>query len=225
MKTNTAAILLAMIPAAAASAAPSNVSPTNKFAWGENVGFLNFRDAGSPVGNQGVVIGTRYLSGFAWGENIGFVNFGDGTPVNGLSYANLDGGDFGVNIDPSTGDLFGLAWSENTGWINFDTRDTLSIFGDQARVDFDAGRLRGYAWGENIGWINLDNGQVFVGFTGVCPGDTNGDGVVNFTDLNAVLSAFGMSGAPGFTGGDVNADGVVNFADLNIVLSNFGQSC
>ncbi|MEA5486613.1 hypothetical protein VB775_07270 [Pseudanabaena sp. CCNP1317] len=58
-----------------------------------------------------------------------------------------------------------------------------------------------------------------------CPGDTNGDGVVNFADLNNVLSTFGQSGAPGFTGADLNDDGVVNFADLNIVLSNFGVDC
>lgn len=54
------------------------------------------------------------------------------------------------------------------------------------------------------------------------PGDTNGDGVVNFVDLNAVLSSFGSSGAPGFAPGDVDADGDVDFADLNTVLSNFG---
>ncbi|MBX3352015.1 MAG: hypothetical protein KF684_03710 [Phycisphaeraceae bacterium] len=57
----------------------------------------------------------------------------------------------------------------------------------------------------------------------VCPGDTNGDNVVNFADLNAVLSAFGQTGA-GIVG-DANNDGVVNFSDLNIVLSNFGVSC
>jgi hypothetical protein len=54
------------------------------------------------------------------------------------------------------------------------------------------------------------------------PGDTNGDGVVNFVDLNAVLSSFGSSGSPGFDPGDVDADGDVDFADLNTVLSNFG---
>jgi len=55
-----------------------------------------------------------------------------------------------------------------------------------------------------------------------CPGDANGDGLINFADLNAVLSDFGMSGA---LAGDVNDDGVVNFADLNEVLSNFGVDC
>ncbi len=54
------------------------------------------------------------------------------------------------------------------------------------------------------------------------PGDTNGDGVVNFADLNTVLSQFGQSG-PGLAG-DTNDDGIVNFADLNTVLSNFGAT-
>jgi hypothetical protein len=58
-----------------------------------------------------------------------------------------------------------------------------------------------------------------------CPGDANGDNQVNFTDLNAVLSAFGQSGAPGFSGADLNNDGIVNFVDLNTVLSAFGSSC
>ncbi len=56
-----------------------------------------------------------------------------------------------------------------------------------------------------------------------CPGDTNGDNLVNFTDLNTVLAEFGMS-APGLPG-DVNGDGVVNFTDLNDVLANFGNGC
>ena len=56
------------------------------------------------------------------------------------------------------------------------------------------------------------------------PGDLNGDGVVNFADLNLVLSNFGQTGEPGSTPGDANDDGVVNFADLNVVLTNFGAS-
>ncbi len=60
-----------------------------------------------------------------------------------------------------------------------------------------------------------------------CPGDTNGDGVVDFIDLNNVLSSFGIAqGQPGYIpGADVNNDMVVDFLDLNIVLSFFGVSC
>jgi hypothetical protein len=56
-----------------------------------------------------------------------------------------------------------------------------------------------------------------------CDGDTNGDGVVNFSDLNAVLSAFGLT-KPSLPG-DLNHDGVVDFLDLNTVLSSFGRVC
>ena len=56
-----------------------------------------------------------------------------------------------------------------------------------------------------------------------CPGDTNGDGVVDFDDLGAVLGQFGLSG-PDLTG-DLNNDGVVNFDDLGILLGNFGTHC
>jgi hypothetical protein len=52
--------------------------------------------------------------------------------------------------------------------------------------------------------------------------DVSGDGVVDFNDLNAVTSGFGMSGA--FLPGDANTDGVVDFIDLNLVLSNFGHT-
>lgn len=57
-----------------------------------------------------------------------------------------------------------------------------------------------------------------------CRADVNGDGQINFGDLNVVLSNFGQNVAPG-TNGDATGDGVVNFADLNLVLSGFGQSC
>ncbi len=63
---------------------------------------------------------------------------------------------------------------------------------------------------------------VMPGFT-PCPGDTNGDRIVNFADLNTILSQFGQTGAG--LSGDLNSDGIVNFTDLNIVLSNFGIVC
>jgi len=56
-----------------------------------------------------------------------------------------------------------------------------------------------------------------------CPGDANGDGLVDFNDLSIVLGAFGQSGAG--LPGDLNGDGQVDFADLSIVLGNFGTDC
>ncbi len=66
--------------------------------------------------------------------------------------------------------------------------------------------------------------DVFVRDRGAaCPGDTNGDGVVNFNDLNQVVSDFGMVG-PGLAG-DLDGDNDVDFADLNVVLGFYGVAC
>ncbi len=53
--------------------------------------------------------------------------------------------------------------------------------------------------------------------------DTNGDNIVNFSDLNTILAAFGQAGAG--NPADVNGDEIVNFSDLNAVLAEFGADC
>lgn len=58
-----------------------------------------------------------------------------------------------------------------------------------------------------------------------CTGDATGDFAVDFADLNAALTSFGLKGAPGFVGADVTGDGDVDFADINLMLSEFGKFC
>ena len=61
----------------------------------------------------------------------------------------------------------------------------------------------------------------------VCNGDTNGDLVIDFTDLGAVLGSFGVcAGDPGYNpAADLNFDNCVDFDDLAIVLGAFGTTC
>ncbi len=186
----------------------------DKFAWGENIGWTNWADAGD--GLEAAILDTDHLAGFVWGENIGFINLGNG---NG-PYANTTGLDFGVNIDPVTGEASGFAWGENVGFINFSTTARLGI--DGARYDFDADRFRGYAWGENIGWINLDDNTHFVSLdaAGGCPGDCDNDGTVSFNDLVSMLFEFGGPG--GGIGCDADNSGNVDFNDLVTALFLFG---
>ena len=51
------------------------------------------------------------------------------------------------------------------------------------------------------------------------PGDLNGDGQVNFTDLLILLTAWGPCPPP--CDADLSGDGIVDFADLLILLSNW----
>lgn len=199
----------------AGTALAQDIDPNNKFAWGENVGFLNFADAGNPPGSQGVFAQPTFLEGFVWGENIGWINLGDG---NG-PYANTTGLNFGVNRNPANGNLTGFAWSENTGWINF-SGGALATPANPARIDPATNRFRGYAWGENIGWINLDDPAVFVRL--VCPADINADGLLNFFDLTTYIALFNAS--------DPDADlaapfGSLNFFDLTAYIALFNAGC
>mgnify|MGYP000381765629 CR=1 FL=1 len=173
---------------------------------------MNWADAGSPMGSQGMVIGDSFLDGFIWCENIGWVNLGDGTPVNGSDYQNLNATDFGVNLGPSL-TLEGLAWGENIGWIKFGPIPTLPA-AQQARYDAAALRLRGYAWGENVGWINLDDATHYVGTLSPCGSpDFDGDGDTGTDlDIEAFFLCLGGNccptcGSPDFDGdGDTGTD-------------------
>ncbi len=69
--------------------------------------------------------------------------------------------------------------------------------------------------------IDADDGRIMrsytPGVTVILGPDLNGDGVVNFQDLNMILGAWGQQGPD--HPADANGDGSVDFADLNLVLS------
>lgn len=58
-----------------------------------------------------------------------------------------------------------------------------------------------------------------------CPGDINGDSVVDLLDLAGLLSGFGITGGATLEDGDLNGDGNVDLGDLTLLLSAFGSTC
>jgi hypothetical protein len=56
-----------------------------------------------------------------------------------------------------------------------------------------------------------------------CPGDFDGDGDVDFADLNALLDNYNQSGAG--LAGDMDGDGDVEFDDLNTFLGLYNLPC
>jgi len=171
-----------LLPVWAASAA-STINATNRYAYGANVGWLDWRGDDT----NGAIIGTFICAGYLYGANVGWLHLGSGSPVNGYAYGNLGTNDYGVNHD-GAGNLRGYAYGANIGWVAFETQGAPT-------VDLLTGNLSGYAYGANVGWISLSNAQAFVQTDALDTGpDTDGDGIPdqweyaragNLTNMNA----------------------------------------
>ena len=129
-----AVLILTLFPL---SAFAGNIDPYNdgsQYAYGENVGWINFEPSQGP----GVTVTGTGVTGYAWGENIGWIS------LSCLNSGNCATVNYGV-VNDGAGNLLGYAWGENVGWINF----------AGVTINPTTGIFSGYAWGENIGWINF----------------------------------------------------------------------
>ncbi len=99
----TAICLLLLITVGAAQSFASETDGTiganNRYAWGENIGWINFATTG---GN--IHVTDSAVTGFAWSQNYGWINL---SPSNGRV------------TNTATGVLGGNAWSSTLGWIPF----------------------------------------------------------------------------------------------------------
>jgi hypothetical protein len=54
--------------------------------------------------------------------------------------------------------------------------------------------------------------------------DLNGDGVINYLDISAIVSHYALLGDAGWIPEDINDDGVVNYLDISGLVSHYGES-
>ncbi|HUR45851.1 MAG TPA: thrombospondin type 3 repeat-containing protein [Candidatus Saccharimonadales bacterium] len=159
-------LLIALALLANAASAATTINPANKYSYGANIGWIDWRGDT----NSGAVIGEYACSGFIYSANVGWINLGSGNPTNGIQYLNAAGTDFGVNQD-GLGNLRGYAYGANIGWINFENVGA-------PKVDLLTGKLSGYAYSANCGWISLSNASAFVQTDAIPRGpDSNGNGL------------------------------------------------
>jgi len=126
-------IIIAILLNSPSPVRPANIDPADngsRYAYGENVGWINFK----PTQGPGVTVTDSQVIGYAWGENIGWISLSP--PAGGV-------------LNDGNGKLSGFAWGENVGWINF------APFGSGVWINPNSGEFSGYAWGENVGWINF----------------------------------------------------------------------
>ncbi|MFZ3011701.1 MAG: peptidoglycan-binding domain-containing protein [Minisyncoccia bacterium] len=103
-----------------ASTSNGTIDPTYHYAWGENIGWVDFAN---------ITITDTALSGSVYGENIGWIDL---STVTNDNEGNLSGHAWGENVGwvdfastiiGSDGVFTGGAYGENIGWITFGTGD------------------------------------------------------------------------------------------------------
>lgn len=82
------------------SASTSDGTILTPYAWGENVGWVNFAP-----NNGNIHVTDSTIVGYAWDSIYGWLNLAPSSA--------------GVKND-GQGNLSGFAWSQNAGWVNFD---------------------------------------------------------------------------------------------------------
>jgi subtilisin family serine protease len=142
-------------------------------------------------------------------------------------YTQHEGVESGESLLVEYKNLFG-AWNTLTT-IESDGSDQSSFTLTQIQFPFDAygatTSIRFSADGDEDDdrWF-LDSvaiSTVFVEETNPCPADLTGDGVLNFFDISAFLSAFGEQDQVA----DFSGDGVFNFFDISEFLNQFSEGC
>jgi hypothetical protein len=116
-------------------ASAGTISSTNRYAWSENIGWIDF---GTTQGN--VQITDTEITGYVYSPKIGWISL---HCINDNSCATVS---FRVSND-GQGNLSGYAYSENAGWIDFNPQETTGVSIDAS------GNFSGYAYGSKIGWI------------------------------------------------------------------------
>jgi hypothetical protein len=169
MKTRL--VLLALLsafnlPHSALLHAGTTIDAANRYAWGANLGWMDWRGDT----NNGAVIGEYVCSGYIYCANVGWINLGSGAPANQIQYQNNSAADFGVNND-GLGNLSGYAWGANIGWITFEQ------LSGKPKVNLLTGVLSGYVWSANCGWISLSNAVALVQTDSLYPGLLAPDGL------------------------------------------------
>lgn len=200
--------------------ADSTINATNRYAYGANIGWIDWRADGP----NGAVIGDYVCSGSIYSANVGWIHLGSGSPVNGIRYQNNSGTDYGVNHD-GFGNLSGFAYGANIGWIQFEAQGA-------PIVDLKTGRLGGAVYSANCGWISLSNAAAVVQTDHISPGLLDGNGlpvaweIENFNnkgiDPNADPDNDGQSNAEEYLAGTDPLDADSNLRILSLQLHGDG---
>jgi hypothetical protein len=225
-----------------ASTSDGTIDENYKYAWGENLGWINFA-----CENCDVHVTDSAVTGYAWSRQYGWIDL---SPTNA-----------GVTND-GEGNLSGYAWSGALGWINFSgavinasgkftgISGTASAKAGQinfgcvycdVRTDWRPLSSRGSSGGlsgtiywpetssvnvatsseENANWLINSPGYLNWFHNVVKRADIIRDGVIDILDFNILMVHWNWKNLD--DPADMNEDGEVSLYDFNLLMVYWGQ--
>ncbi len=164
-----------------ALASTGTIDSTNKYAWGENLGWINFAPRDSSNNYIGLTITDSAITGYAWSSLYGWINFSPTNSGQGVT-------------NTTSGTLGGSAWSEQTGWIDMtgaSINSSGTFTGTAGTVDTTGGRISFDCTNCNVNttWRPSSSGS---GSSGSSSGGSNTSGGSGFISdyTNGIVNYF-----------------------------------
>lgn len=134
-----------------AAVATTNIDATNRWAWNDSIGWIDFYGTGT------VSVNSQYLQGYASSSD-GDISLDCATTRNGNVCASST---YQVTNGDGQGSLTGWAWNDAVGWISFDchnanTSSTCAQSNYEVLISPNTGIFTGYAWSDSAGWISFN---------------------------------------------------------------------
>jgi agmatine/peptidylarginine deiminase len=169
----------------------------------------------APVGGASPTV---YLKNLRGGE---VLEPGTSVTINWISDDDVEVTGVDILLSRDSGETFPIeivAGTADDGSYNWTVPD---IYAPHARL-----RLVAHDADDNSGLDESDS-DLFINGTNNCPGDLNGDGVIDLDDLTQLLASYGLcDGDPGYDpAADLDNDDCVGLDDLALLLSAYGTSC
>ena len=186
------------------------------------------------INNNGMIIGHSSFNSTTNTWNAAIFTGDALNPVTTLGTLPLLNTSEGFDVNDN-GMVVGYSWDgDHTGldprawvWTEGTMYDLNDLLGDHEEFEILSRATAVNNNGDIVGFGRLLDGStgafLIQGFTppAGCPADMNGDGVLDFFDISAFLTAFGN----GDSSADFTGDGTLDFFDISAFLTEFSAAC
>ena len=127
--------------------AATDIDSTNRYAWNDLIGWMDF------YAESSVKVNSQNLRGYAT-STVGDISLDCHTTRNGNICAQSS---YQVTND-GIGNLSNYGWNDQYGWISFDCNNNSGCGASnyEVLIDADTGMFSGYAWNDTAGWLSFN---------------------------------------------------------------------